>query len=225
MTLDKKTDRWSLSANFTVSHSYGNYEGVGQTSNGQSDANITSTWDYAPYIGNGNLSLDHRYSGKLYGSYMWDLFGGLFSAGGSLTYLSGAPISYFDNGMATAALNPGAAYIQIPGGGVVSSGALDPGGYGNATPENFTYGTRGRLPQETVANMHLDWAYKFSKTVKLTPSIDVFNLFNSRTVTAVDQNGTLAGAAGSAGGLNPASGYANGWLAGRSYRWGVKVAF
>ena len=40
--------------------------------------------------------------------------------------------------------------------------------------------------------MHIDWAYKFSKKFKLTPSIDIFNLFNSRTATGVFQQATDA---------------------------------
>jgi len=201
LTLEKKTDRYVVSANYTYAHAYGNYEGVGQTSNGQSDANITSTWDYAPYVGNGPLPLDHRHNAKVYGSYTWDLFGGSFSAGGAANYLSGGPRTFFDDGTA-------------------SGGGLDWGGYGNATPLNGNYGTLGRLPSYVKVDLHFDYAYKFSKTVKLTPSIDIFNAANKRTPTSYDDYGTTSAAL-----PNPAYGSANGWLAGRSYRFGVKLAF
>jgi outer membrane receptor for ferrienterochelin and colicin len=206
LTVDKKTDRYTISASLTWSHIYGNYEGVGQTSNGQSDANITSTWDYAPYVGNGPLPLDHTWNAKLFGSYTWDLWGGSFSAGGSATLLTGAPRTIFDDGTRTTVAT------QFTN--------LDPGAYGNATPMNFQYGNNGRENTQKLVNLHFDYAYKFSKTVKLTPSIDIFNAFNTRTATVHDDYGTTAADA-----VNPAFGYANQWLAGRSYRYGVKVTF
>jgi len=216
LTLDKRTDRYSISASLTWSHVYGNYEGVGQTSNGQSDANITSTWDYAPYVGNGPLPLDHTWNFKLYGSYTWDLWGGSFSAGGSATILTGGPRTIFDDGTLTLAAHPGATFIN----GLSTANGLDWGGYGNATPMNFTYGNNGRENTQRLVNLHFDYAYKFSKKVKLTPSIDIFNAANTRTATQHDDYYTNASAL-----QNPAFGSANQWLAGRSYRWGVKVTF
>jgi outer membrane receptor protein involved in Fe transport len=216
LTLEKKTDRYTLSANYTYSHLYGNYEGVGQTSNGQSDANITSTWDYAPYVGNGNLPLDRRHIFKVYGSYTWDLWKGQFSAGGSLIWQSGTPRTYFDDGTATLAANPEATTI----GGLSTASGLDWGSYGNATPLNFNYGTWGTTPSTAVINLHFDYLYKF-QWVRLMPSIDIFNAGNSRTITSYDDFGTAASTAVP----NPAVGFANGWLPGRYIRWGVKVTF
>ena len=68
--------------------------------------------------------------------------------------------------------------------------------------------------------MHIDCAYKVSKKFKLTPSIDIFNLFNSRTATGVFQQGTDAG-----GNLITNWGQANNWQIGRRYRFGVKFQF
>ena len=204
VTLDRKTDRYIVSFSYTLSHLHGNYEGIGQTSNGQADANITSTWDYAPYVGNGYLPLDRRHIVKLFGSYTWDLFGGAFSAGGRLNYQSGTPKSAFDNG--TLSGDP--------------SGGMDWGGYGNAIPENHQYGTRGTLPAQSVVDAHLEYQYKLSAKMKLVPTIDIFNVFNKRTQTAWDQYNTTSSAV-----LNPAFGYANAWLTGRAYRWGVKLTF
>jgi len=195
VTLDRKTDRYIVSFSYTLSHLHGNYEGVGQTSNGQADANITSTWDYYPYVGSGYLPLDRRHIVKLFGSYTWDLFGGSFSAGGRLNYQSGAPKSFFDN-------------------------TNDIGGYGNATPENGLYGSRGTLPGQSVVDTHLEYQYKLSTKVKLVPTLDIFNVLNKRTQTAWDQYGTSA-----SGAPNPAQGYESGWLTGRSYRWGLKLTF
>ncbi|MDR3683214.1 MAG: TonB-dependent receptor [Geothrix sp.] len=216
LTLDKKTDRYTLSASLTWSHVYGNYEGVGQTSNGQSDANITSTWDYAPYVGNGPLPLDHTWNAKLFGSYTWDLWGGAFSAGGSATLLTGAPRTIFDDGTMTLAAHPGATSIN----GLSTANGLDWGGYGNATPLNFTYGNNGRENTQRLVNLHFDYAYKFSNKVKLTPSIDIFNAFNTRTETVHDDYATTQ-----SDNVNPAFGAARQWLAGRMIRYGVKVTF
>jgi hypothetical protein len=207
MTLDKKTDRYAISANVTWSHIYGNYEGVGQTSNGQSDANITSTWDYAPYVGNGPLPTDHTWNAKLFGSYTWDLWGGSFSAGGSATVLTGAPRTEFDDGRNTTAPSQFGAN-------------LDPGAYHNATPKNFMYGNSGRENTQRLVNLHFDYAYRFSKKVKLSPSIDIFNVANTRTATVHDDYFTTA-----SGAVNNSFGYNSQWLAGRSLRWGVKVSF
>ena len=97
---------------------------------------------------------------------------------------------------------------------------LDIGGYGNATPANGQLGQYGRTPAVNNVDMHIDWAYKFSKKFKLTPSIDIFNLFNSRTATGVFQQGTDAG-----GNLITNWGQANNWQIGRRYRFGVKFQF
>lgn len=217
LTMDKRGERYSLSASVTWAHNYGNYEGVGQTSNGQSDANITSTWDYAPYVGNGRLPLDHTWNAKLYGSYTWDLWGGSFSAGGSASLLTGAPRTIFDDGTLTIAAHPGQTVI---GGLDTSVNGLDWGGYGNATPFNLQYGNNGRENTIKLVNLHFDYAYRFSKTVKLTPSIDIFNVANTRTGTVHDDYATTNTAA-----PNASFGYLREWLAGRSYRWGVKLTF
>ena len=96
----------------------------------------------------------------------------------------------------------------------------DLGGYGDATPANGQLGQYGRNPAVNNVDLHLDWAYKFGKKFRLIPSVDVFNLFNSRTATgsfmlATDASGSPA--------IN--YGQANGWQVGRRYRFGVKFQF
>lgn len=195
VTLDRKTDKYVFSFSYTLSRTYGNYEGLGQTSNGQADGNITSTWDYYPYVGTGPLPLDRTNQIKMFGSYNFDLGGNVFAIGGRASYMSGTPKSYFD------ATN-------------------DLGGYGNASPEFGQYGTRGTLPAQLTVDMHLEYNHKFGKRIKLMPTFDIFNLFNKRTQTNWDQYGTTR-----TGSENPSFGYESAWLAGRSYRWGVKLQF
>ena len=217
LTLDKKSDRWNFSANYTYGHLFGNYEGVGQTSNGQSDANITSTWDYAPYVGNGNLPLDRRHIAKAYGSYTWDLWEGKFTFGVNLTYQSGTPRTFFDDGTATLASHPGASFIN----GLSTANGLDWGGYANATPLNFMYGGQGFTPATKQADLHFSYTRALmGGRLKLTPSIDIFNAGNTRTVVTYDDYGTTAADA-----PNPAVGLANAWMPGRYVRWGVKATF
>ena len=205
LTLDKKASNYVFNFNYTWSRAYGNYEGVGATSNGQADANITALWDYAAYVGYGPLPLDRTHSAKVYGSYTWNLGPHALTVGLKGTGLSGTPISKFWNG-----------------GG---SGSLDWGGYGNAIPADGMYGQYGRTPSQLYADMHIEYVHHFGKKMSITPSIDVFNLSNNRTSTGVDQNYTARGSAGHRGALNPYYGLENAWLTGRNYRWGVKVQF
>lgn len=203
-TLDKKTSNYVVSFSYTWSRAFGNYEGVGATSNGQADANITATWDYAPYVGYGPLPLDRTHSAKLYSSYTWALGAHSFTAGMKANALSGTPISKYWNG---------------------GSASADWGGYGNAVPFDGQYGQFGRTPTTVTADAHIEFVYRMGKKVSITPSVDIFNLFNVRTPTGYDQQYSARGSAGANGALNPAYGFENGWLAARSYRWGVKVQF
>jgi len=208
LTLDKKTDRQVFSFSYTWSRLEGNYEGVVSSSNGQADGNITASFDYYPYVGYGLLPLDRTHVVKLFASHRFDFFGGDLSLGASWTYQSGTPVSLFDDGSTSEGNPPG------------SGSSLDLGGYGNAVPANGQLGQYGRTPALNNVDMHLDWAYKFSKKFKLIPSVDVFNLFNSRTATGVFQQATDA-----SGSAVVNWGLANGWQVGRRYRFGVKFQF
>lgn len=208
LTLDKKTDRQVFSFSYTWSRLEGNYEGVVSSSNGQADGNITASFDYYPYVGYGLLPLDRTHVVKLFASHRFDVFGGDLSLGAAWTYQSGTPISLFDDGSTTEGNPPG------------SGSSIDLGGYGNAVPANGQLGQYGRTPAVNNVDMHIDWAYKFSKKFKLTPSIDIFNLFNSRTTTGVFQQATDA-----SGTAITNWGQANGWQVGRRYRFGVKFQF
>jgi len=97
---------------------------------------------------------------------------------------------------------------------------LDIGGYGNAVPANGQMGQYGRHAATNNVDLHIDWAYKFSKKFKLIPSVDVFNLFNTRYETGSFQQATDQSASPSA-----LYGKSNGWQVGRRYRFGVKFQF
>jgi hypothetical protein len=97
---------------------------------------------------------------------------------------------------------------------------LDIGFYGNATAVNGTQGTAGRSPALNNVDVHLDWSKKLGGKMKLTPSVDIFNLFNTRYATAQLQQATTQG-----GSPEVRFGAATAWQQGRRYRFGVKLQF
>ena len=201
ITGEKKSGAWYFNGSYTWSKLFGTYEGLGQSSNGQADALITSTFDHWPYVGEGLLPIDRTHIVKAFGSYTLDLFGNPLTVGLSGTVQYGTPKSLFDNG--TASGNPG----------------LDIGGYGNAVPKFGQYGSEGRTPKNALFDMLVDYSFKYMG-YRISPNVTVFNLFNRRTATTTNIYGTT-----SSGQNNPFYGYETGWNTGRSIRVGVKVQF
>jgi hypothetical protein len=203
VTIDKKTERAYFSFSYTWARLEGNYEGVVSSSNGQADGNITASFDYFPYVGYGLLPLDRTHVAKIQASYRFDVFGHDLNAGINWTYQSGTPVSLFDDGTATTGDN-----------------SLDIGGYGNAVPANGQLGQYGRTPAINNVDVHLDYVVKFGKGLKVSPAVDVFNLFNTRYATGVLQQAT-----DQSGNPDIRYGQANGWQVGRRFRFGVKLTF
>ncbi|WP_243295110.1 TonB-dependent receptor [Geothrix mesophila] len=106
------------------------------------------------------------------------------------------------------------------GGSDVTHSFLDIGYYGDAVAAHGKQGDAGRTPALNNVDMHLDWAYKIGKKYKLIPSVDVFNLFNTRYATSQLQQVTDQG-----GNPDVRYGAANAWQVGRRYRFGVKFQF
>jgi Carboxypeptidase regulatory-like domain len=209
-TLEKKTDRDLLNFSYTWSKLTGNYEGVVSSSNGQADGNITASFDYWPYVGDGLLPLDRTHVVKMFGSHRFTVFGNDLNVGFRYTYQSGTPVSLFDDGRSTFVKDPSGATVNPP----------DVGGYGNATPQDFTLGQFGRTPSTNLVDLHVDYSFKLGGRYRLLPSIDLFNVFNSRQITSVYQQAT-----DQAANVDPRYGSANGWQSGRAVRFGVKVQF
>jgi len=97
---------------------------------------------------------------------------------------------------------------------------LDIGFYGDAVANKGAQGDAGRTPAINNVDLHLDWAYKFGKRYKLIPSVDVFNLFNTRYAISQLQQATDQSGIG-----DVRFGAANDWQLGRRYRFGVKFQF
>lgn len=206
---EKRTSTSYFNVSYTYSKLFGTFEGVGQTSNGQADATITSSWDFPKFWGEGLLPTDRTHVVRAFGSSTYSLLGNPLTIGVRATLQSGTPISLLDDGTATG----------------YDTHAVDPLGYGQAIPKNHQYGSEGRTPSIAVADLSLSYAittpYTLSgKRVTVTPEIDIFNITNTRRATSVDIYGTLE-----QGVSNPNYGTELSWLQGRSIRFGVKVNF
>jgi hypothetical protein len=157
---------WLFMGSYTISRLYGNIAGLFRPEDGQLDPNINSTFDLARLLANqtGPLPGDHTHNLKAYGAY--DLpIGGRSSVtiGLSYTGLSGGPTNYL-----------GADLIYGPDQAFV-----------------LPRGTGPRLPWVHEVDGSFKYNFRFNDSQVLTAGIDIFNLFDSRTVTAIDQNYTF----------------------------------
>jgi len=208
------SDLWLAQLSYTWSRAFGNYPGLFRAETGQLHPNINSDFDLISLLKNrtGLLPGDATHSIKAFGAKEF-VFAQNFSANLGLSYrgTSGTPISYLVG-------HP----IYGPG-----EGFLIPRGAGGRTP----------FVHRIDANLGLN--YKLSKDNILTANMDVFNIFNFQTVTAVDENftfGTLApiegGTKAQADALDPATTGKNPnflkptqYQSPRSIRFGVKMTF
>ena len=166
LTLDYKTQRLTTGFSYTWSKLEGNYEGLVSSSNGQADNNITASFDYYPYVGYGLLPNDRTSVIKFYGTYKFVLGFGDLNLGWNYNYMSGTPLSKWDN-------------------------TNDIGGYGNATPLDGKLGQFGRTPNTQNIDLHVDLQLK-AGNFKVIPAIDVFNAANTRKELTEIQQATDA---------------------------------
>lgn len=213
VTGEKRFGAWYFNGSYTWSKLFGTYEGVGQSSNGQADALITSTFDHWPYVGEGLLPIDRTHVVKVFGSYTTDFFSNPLTIGFTGLVQYGTPKSLFDDGTASGVPGYSVTGIRFSG--------LDLGGYGNAVPKNGQYGSEGRTPKNALFDLLLDYSFKYMG-YRISPNVTVFNLFNRRTATTTNIYGTTSGSRPQ---VNPLYGYETGWNTGRSIRFGVKVQF
>lgn len=175
LDLERKfADKWFAHFSYVWSHSYGNYEGSVYSDIGQRDAGITQLFDQPGLVDGsyGNLPNDRRHVFKAYGAYQltkeFDL-GGLFTLG------SGRP----KNGLG---LHPTDTFARVYGGSsYYVNGVLTPRGSLGTTP--------------WVAQIDLSAHYKPKwGREKLTFGVDVFNIANWQTATAIFER-SVAGTA------------------------------
>ena len=152
-------------ANYTWSHSYGNYEGMVRSDNGQDDAGITTLYDFAGLVEGayGDLPNDRRHSIKLFGAYE-------FSPGwqASLTgwYNSGRPVNAFG-------VHPTDPYAALYGAeSFFAQGVFSP------------RASRGRTPGIKNIDLGVKYERDFGPNT-LTFRADIFNVFNWGKMTEV----------------------------------------
>jgi hypothetical protein len=155
---------WSVLANYRLAKLHGNYEGLFRNDNGQSDPNITSLFDFisspalAEQFAVGVLPTDRRHVANVYGNY---LVGGRLNIGGGWQVLSGAPVSGF---------------LAHPA--YVNQGEIPRG----------QRGAFGRTPVQNYFDVRLDYQHPISERVRMKIGSNLFNIFNRRTVTDLDQD-------------------------------------
>lgn len=173
---------WSLMANYRIAKLFGNYEGSFRNDNGQSDPNGTSLFDfvYSPALGDqfkvGPLPTDRRHIANLYGNY---LVKGKLNLGFGWSAQSGVPLSKLMAHPSYA--NAG----EVPVGG---------------------RGAFGRTPTQHYTDMRAEYRIPIqgdSKKIRL--AADLFNIFNQKTVTNIDQNFESAPGADNADFMKPLS--------------------
>jgi hypothetical protein len=190
VTVDKRFSRnWGVQASYRWSRLFGTYEGFYRDDNGQSDPGITSLYDFPTndpsytaigvpefgyrgdirYLGNlgaGPLPLDRPHQAKFFGNYSFN-FGLNIGAGVNLS--SGKPLTPL-------ASNPN---LNYQNGGEIPEA---PRGSGIQTVDGF----KTRTPFQSEFSAHADYSLKLGGKQRLIFLMDVFNLFDQKTVLDYD---------------------------------------
>jgi hypothetical protein len=174
-SLEKAWDEvWSVSANYTWAHSYGNAEGYVKSDNGQDDAGLTTDWDF-PYLMDGsygNLPNDRRHTFKVFGAYA---ITENLNLGANILLQSGRPVNGFGHGLPE---GYGDEFDQYEYGQSYYIGSSN---------ESFVpRGSFGRTAWKFNVDLSLKYITDF-QGVDVTLQADVFNVFNAQAVTEVDE--------------------------------------
>ena len=171
LELERKfADKWFANFSYVWSHSYGNYEGSVYSDIGQQDAGITQLFDQPGLVDGsyGPLPNDRRHTFKAFGAYQLTKE---LTLSANFSYQSGRP----KNGLG---LHPTDVYARAYGG---SSYYVD--------DVLVPRGSLGRTPWVAI----LDVAARYKPTwgkEKLTFGLDIFNLPNWQTTTAIFERST-----------------------------------
>jgi outer membrane receptor protein involved in Fe transport len=162
-----------LRVNYRWAKLFGNYEGAYRNDNGQSDPSISSLFDFTQgalgMLGDqyvpGFLNTDRRQVGNVYGSYVVPSgFMKKLTAGVGLRASSGQPITNFG------------AHPVYTDGGEIPLGVR---------------GSLGRNASNYQADLHTDYPFSLGEKYKLKVAFDAFNITDSRSLEAVDQDSAL----------------------------------
>ncbi|HEY3353211.1 MAG TPA: TonB-dependent receptor [Polyangia bacterium] len=163
LTAAKRFSRtWYLNASYIYARTIGNYPGLYQATNGQSDPNITSAFDLKDLLLNmsGPLPQDSPHTFLVSGYKSWKV-GAKNSLVTGLTFraTSGYPIN------------------------VLGSYPF----YGQNEVYLLPRGDGGRTPWNYTVDLSLRYQRILGKDMTLAVSLDLFNLFNLNQTTAVDE--------------------------------------
>ena len=205
-----------LLASYTYSRSIGNYPGLFQPSNGQTDHNISTQYDFRELLTNRNgpLPNDRPHNLKLSGSYFIPFGGNSIVLGLAFNASSGTPIEVLG------------ASPQI----------------GESEVFVLPRGSGGRTPWVTQLDLHVSYKRRLSALFTFEAYADVFNVLNQQAVTGVDEEYTftevgpiqkgkvadlanLKGIGGQAVVVNPNYGSATSYQQPLSLRFGARLSF
>ena len=173
-TVERAWDKkWSFQGSYVLAYSKGNTEGYVKSDIGQDDAGISQDWDYPGLMEGayGYLPNDRRHTIKAFGSFAvtdeWRL-------GANVMFQSGRPKNCLG----------------------VYAGTLDSSssGYGSSSfycdGKLSPRGSRGRL--EWFKEVNLQATYTPNWLKGSTFSVDLLNVFNTRTVRSISEAGEFA---------------------------------
>ncbi len=210
---------WLASGSYTLSYLRGNWAGLFRPETTQLDPNGNSDFDLVSLLGNrtGPLPGDKTHQIKVYGAVEFTPGKFIGDLGLGFTSHSGEPTNY------------------------LGSHEL----YGDGEVYLLPRGSGERLPWVHRFDLHIGVGSKLAKDSNMVFTMDIFNLFNFQTVTAIDENYTFSAAApitdGTPGDLknlkhtdgtaldpdevNPNFGHPSSYQSPRQFRFGVKATF
>lgn len=166
--IDKRfRDHWLLSGSYTLSWLRGNIAGLFRPETGQLDPNINSDFDLLSLLDNrfGYLPGDARHVFKVFSAGEIVLSkGNTILLGGAVRAASGGPID------------------------ALGSHEI----YGSGEAFILPRGTYGRLPWVYRLDTNVGYGKAFSKDLKLSVTMNIYNVANFQQVIAVDQNYTFS---------------------------------
>jgi len=173
-TFKYRGDDLNWTASYTWSHSYGNFEGAVKSDNGQTDAGVTTDFDFpALMVGAyGNLPNDRRHVFKVFGSYNITED---FVVGWNSTLASGRPRG-------------------VLGGSYWTDDHDLYGSYGDTyyvtqDDKSLTYhprGSNGTTPWTFTVDLSASYSFNFNG-IDMKASLDIFNVLdNSQPTSYVD---------------------------------------
>lgn len=176
-------DGWSVDMSYTWAHSYGNSEGLVKSDNAQTDAGLTTDFDYPQLMDGayGNLPNDRRHMFKAFGSY--EVVEN-FLVGANFTLESGRPTNAFGIGHPDGVPGHGATYY-------ICTAQCNTDDNADAKYAKVSRGTYGRTPWtarldlSAVYNLPLD---QFDMQFRL----DIFNVLNAQNQTRMNESAEVS---------------------------------